>query len=117
MPALPGKTSKRKSATPRPKLNGEDVWDRTFNIMGLEPLSSKKDNSKTMASTDEISSPSLAADPSLAQGSGKKKMTIFDLPSETQKDIFKYVSTACPPAIVPTIELGELINDSTVQHD
>jgi hypothetical protein len=94
MPALPGKTSPRKKATPRAKQEKEDVWERTFNIMGLEPLSSNKDKSTAMTTITDISSPSPAG-PSLAQGSEKKTVSILDLPSETQKDIFRYVSAAC----------------------
>jgi hypothetical protein len=106
MPALPGKPSRRKHSTPRTKPDGEDVWERTLDIMGLEPLSSNKDNTPAMATASDLSSPS-PAEPSLVQGSEKKKLTIFDLPSETQKDIFKYVSSICTRAIVSSIELQD----------
>ena len=115
MPALPGKSSRRKNTTPRAKQDKEDVWERTFDIMGLEPLSSNKDNTSTMATASDISSPS-PAEPSPAQGSEKKKITIFDLPSETQKDIFKYVSTLFALASLTATEVQGLTILLAVQH-
>ena len=53
--------------------------------MGLQLLGRAKEQLIDMPSEPEAS---------LAQGQ-EKKMSILDLPSETQKDIFKYVSTAC----------------------
>lgn len=114
MPALPGKSSRRKYSTPRPKLDGDDVWNRTFKTMGLEPLSSDKDKPTTMATASDISSPT--PEPSLVQGSENKKLTILDLPSETQKDIFKYVSLDCAHATVLAIELWELTMTLPVQQ-
>jgi hypothetical protein len=107
MPALPDKPSRRKYSTPRAKSDAEDVWKRTFNIMGLELLSSNKEQSRTttMATASYISPPQ---DASLAQGSEKKKMTILELPSETQKDIFKYVSTVCGHLPVLSMKLRGL---------
>jgi hypothetical protein len=81
-------SSKRKNPTPRAKTEiGEDVWDRAIN--GSKLLN--KSESLKMATAEGIS-PSSTPDPSLAQGFEKKR-TIFDLPLETQKEIFKYVGS------------------------
>ncbi|KAG0649350.1 hypothetical protein D0Z07_4444 [Hyphodiscus hymeniophilus] len=90
MPALPDISSRRKCFTPRAKVDAEDAWQRTLNIMGLEMLSSNKGQpaATAMASASGISSP--ISGPSLAHA--KTKMTILDLPSETQKEIFKHSS-------------------------
>ena len=96
MPSLPSKTTRRKHVTPIANLHENDVWQRTFNLLGLEPLNPFPDlNLKEapcslnleMASTTDIVAPSEEmAKPE------KPKITILDLPSETQKDIFKHVS-------------------------
>jgi hypothetical protein len=90
MPALPSKQSRRKSATPITKLQEDDVWRRVLDGLGLEPLSSNRispaPTTMDSVATEAMASPTAAATP------GAKKVTILDLPSETQKDIFKHVS-------------------------
>jgi hypothetical protein len=65
--------------------------------MGLEPLTSRTNRKMAMHVEDVSSPPSTAA--LHAQGSQgvekKKTLSILDLPLETQKDIFKHVSTFC----------------------
>jgi hypothetical protein len=88
MPALPSKQTKRKGATPITKLYQEDVWRRILDVMGLEPLSSNHASPTTI----ESGAAEAMASPTAAPAAGAKKVTILDLPSETQKDIFKHVS-------------------------
>ena len=98
MPALPSKTIRRKTATPINKLNQEDVWQRTLDLMGLEPLNSKVNGKMAMQVDEEdvSSSPSTLATQAQGSQNGEgKKLTILDLPLETKKDIFKHVSTIC----------------------
>jgi hypothetical protein len=99
MPALPGKPSTRKGPTPRSKFHQEDVWEHTFKVIGLEPLSSNHDEPGIMATANSSSTPTPTPTAGLEQDLGRKKMTILDLPSETHKDIFKYVGTVCAAVI------------------
>ena len=104
MPSLPSKTTRRKHVTPIANLHENDVWQRTFNLLGLEPLTPFPDvtpkeahsslNLK-MASTTDIVAPSTEM-----TEHKKPKITILDLPSETQKDIFKHVSGVAIGAIL-----------------
>ena len=91
MPALPSKRIRRKGATPILKVNQEDVWQRTLDIMGLEPLNARGKGNMAVQGDD-----GAVATPSHAQGSQsgeRKPLNISDLPLETKKDIFKHVST------------------------
>jgi hypothetical protein len=94
MPALPSKQSRRKTATPVTKLQEEDVWRRVLDALGLEPLSSNRIS--PAPPTMEPEAAEAMASPTAAATPGVKKVTILDLPSETQKDIFKHVSTEGP---------------------
>lgn len=108
MPSLPSKTTRRKHVTPIANLHENDVWQRTFNLLGLEPLTPFPDvNPKEapcslnleMASTTDIVAPSTEmAKPE------KPKISILDLPSETQKDIFKHVSCVLPETVLIVAE-------------
>jgi hypothetical protein len=92
MPALPSKQTRRKGATPITKLHQDDVWCRILDVMGLEPLSS---NHASPTATNTEAAEAMAS-PTAAPAPGTKKITILDLPSETQKDIFKHVSIPDP---------------------
>jgi hypothetical protein len=75
--------------TPMPIVNrrNEDVWDRTLEAMGLQPLSSI--NRPATTATPSLPSGPAAAAP--AASLKAQKTTIFDLPLETQKAIFEHV--------------------------
>jgi hypothetical protein len=96
MPSLPSKTARRKHVTPIANLHENDVWQRTFKLLGLQPLTPfpdvapDQDNSSRsleMASAIDIEAPAVeSTEPK------KSKITILDLPAETQKEIFRHVS-------------------------
>jgi hypothetical protein len=96
MPSLPSKTARRKHVTPIANLHENDVWQRTFKLLGLQPLTpfpnlapneaSSSLNEEMATKTDIEAPPTESATP---QG---RKITILDLPAELQKDIFKHVS-------------------------
>jgi len=78
------------------------VWRRVLDVLGLEPLREKRAHQQHHCDLD---STSTAMDPEAAEAmgapapappavsaTGRKTITILDLPSETQKDIFKHVS-------------------------
>ena len=97
MPSLSGKTARRKHVTPIANLHENDVWQRKFKLLGLQSLTPFPDLapdldnlSRTfeMAAATDIEAPSAdIIEPK------KPKITILDLPAETQKDIFKHVCT------------------------
>jgi hypothetical protein len=96
MPALPSKQARRKGATPVTKQDQGDVWSRVLDVMGLEPLRENKQqhhHSTTAMNIDTDAAEPMAAPSATAPAPGMKKATMLDLPSETQKDIFKHVST------------------------
>ena len=94
---MPEKQSRRKRFTPQAKSGADDAWQRTLDIMGLEPLSGNQEQT-TIA--NGMSSP--APEASLAQGSEKKtEISILDLPSETQNEIFKHVSRVSYSPVLP----------------
>jgi hypothetical protein len=95
MPSLPSKTARRKHVTPIANLHENDVWQRTFKLLGLQPLTpfpnvapyaAKQSHNLKMASITDIEAP-----PAESAEPKKPKITILDLPAETQKDIFKHV--------------------------
>ncbi len=95
MPSLPSKTARRKHVTPIANLHENDAWQRTFKLLGLQPLTpfpdvapedAKQSRTLTMASVTDIEAP-----PAENAGPRSPKITILDLPAETQKDIFKHV--------------------------
>jgi hypothetical protein len=107
MPALPSKQARRKGATPVTKQEQGDVWRRILDVMGLEPLRENHQqehqrHSPAVMDTDSEAAEAVAAPTPAAPAPAAKKVTILDLPSETQKDIFKHVSSADP---VPDIVL------------
>jgi hypothetical protein len=86
MPALPNKTSRKRGVTPITSFHREDVWLRTLDMMGMEPLQAPA-SAPTSAILPSLESPTTT--------DTKKKLSILDLPQETQKDIFKHVSAGC----------------------
>ena len=99
MPALPNKQARRKGATPVTKQEQGDVWRRILDVMGLEPLRENQQHhrhSPTAMDTDSEAAEAMAAPTPAASAPAAKKVTILDLPSETQKDIFKHVSSPDP---------------------
>ncbi len=105
MPSLPSKTARRKHVTPIANLHENDVWQRTFKLLGLQPLIPFSDTtpdraslggSPEMASTIDIEAPAAES-----AESKKQKLSILDLPAETQKDIFKHVSNILVLLLVP----------------
>ncbi|TAQ91463.1 hypothetical protein B7494_g143 [Chlorociboria aeruginascens] len=115
MPGLPPKFNRRKTRTPRTTLHREDVWNRTLELMGLKPRTSKTTSStlkpfaESTASTSAMASEaslepaaisttpenSVPATDHIAEAETKeerKKTQFLDLPTETQKDILKHAS-------------------------
>jgi hypothetical protein len=86
MPALPNKPSRRKITTPVIRPDPEYVFNEVLDALGLEPLSSNSSASNTTMASIIENPPSTST-----SSSSSRKLTILDLPSETQKDIFKYV--------------------------
>jgi len=67
--------------------------------MGLEPLRENQQHHRLSAiavDTDSEAAEAMAAPTPAASAPTAKKVTILDLPSETQKDIFKHVSSPDP---------------------
>lgn len=105
MPSLPSKTARRKHVTPIANLHENDVWQRTFKLLGLQPLTPFPDlapdaddfsRAFEMATATDIEAPSAdSLEPN------KPKVTILDLPAETQNDIFKHVCTAIQLLFIP----------------
>ena len=93
MPALQSKQTRRKGATPVTNLEQGDVWRRILDVMGLEPLRENQQQQQQYSPTamDNEAAEPMAA-PMATASAPTKKVTILDLPSETQKDIFKHVS-------------------------
>lgn len=89
MPSLPSKTTRQKHVTPIANLHENDVWQRTFKLLGLQPLTPFPDSGTPhMAdSAMDISAPAQGVEKPT-----KEKLTILDLPEEVQKEIFKHVS-------------------------
>ncbi|TVY37699.1 hypothetical protein LSUB1_G007229 [Lachnellula subtilissima] len=98
MPALPNNKTRRKGVTPIKKPDRNNVWQRTLNVMGLEPISlnssssssSNSDYSTNKATADGMAEPTSQSEPT--QGS-KKNLTFLDLPAEAQRHIIKHSST------------------------
>lgn len=91
MPSFHPKISIRKGPTPRVKVPLENVWDRTLSHLGFTPLTFRNNSTSMAAAADGMSSPTP-----YWTSSGKAKadqLTIFDLPLETKRFIFSYVST------------------------
>ncbi|KAI9741411.1 MAG: hypothetical protein M1818_004217 [Claussenomyces sp. TS43310] len=91
MPILIPK-ARRKRVTPIANLHENDVWQRTFKLLGLEPLTS-------FVTCDWERRGKMAAEASEAAADAPgpwgrhlldRKLTFFDLPDETQKHIFTY---------------------------
>ncbi|TVY82215.1 hypothetical protein LSUE1_G007323 [Lachnellula suecica] len=100
MPALPNNKTRRKGVTPQKKPNKDHVWQRTLDIMGLEPLNASSSTVNTdidigsgSGAATNSSPPSTAAAPMAAPTSEKKTLTFLDLPVEAQKDIFEHSTT------------------------
>ena len=96
MPGLPSKQARRKGPTPRRLIKKDDAWRVILAIMGLEPLGAEgelypEDSTSSPATMDTEAAEAMAAPTAADSAAGAKKMTILDLPSETQKDIFKHV--------------------------
>lgn len=93
MPALPNNKTRRKGVTPIKKPDRDNVWQRTLNAMGLEPMSSNSssnsNSSTNKATAHEMAAPTSQSEPT--QGS-KKNLSFLDLPAETQRHIIKQVS-------------------------
>jgi hypothetical protein len=101
MPSLPSKTARRKHVTPIANLHENDVWQRTFKLLGLQPLTpfadvapdaAQQSRALAMAFPNDIEAP-----PAESAEPKKPKITILDLPAETQKDIFKHVRSLSEP--------------------
>jgi hypothetical protein len=97
MPALPSKQARRKGATPVTNLEQSDVWRRILDVMGLEPLRENQQQQQQQQQHSPTTMDTEAAEPMAAPTTAAseppaRKVTILDLPSETQKDIFKHVS-------------------------
>ncbi|TVY17542.1 hypothetical protein LARI1_G005107 [Lachnellula arida] len=96
MPALPNNKTRRKGVTPIKKPDRDNVWQRTLNVMGLEPMSlnssssSNSNSSTNKAAADGMAAPTSQSEPT--QGS-KKNLSFLDLPAETQRHIIKHSST------------------------
>ncbi len=85
MPALPSsKNSRRKGVKPIAKQDQDDVWMRKLDSLGLEPLNSPRPAAMELSTASSIEAPT----------SGVRKLSILDLPAETQTEIFKNVSSA-----------------------
>lgn len=97
MPSLPSKTARRKHVTPIANLHENDVWQRTFKLLGLQPLTPFLDvapDADNLSRTSEMATATdIEAPPADTLEPKKPKITILDLPAETQKDIFKHVCT------------------------
>ena len=107
MPSLPSKTARRKHVTPIANLHENDVWQRTFKLLGLQPLTPFPDlapDADNFSRTFEMATATDIEAPSADTVESKKpKITILDLPAETQEDIFKHVcSTIQRLFILPT---------------
>jgi hypothetical protein len=93
MPALPSNSrSRRKGATPITKPQKEDVWQRTLDLLGVESLNEKD---RPIPSMPTIRPEMQAEEAIAAGGRERKKLELVDLPAETQKEIFGYVSRDC----------------------
>ena len=105
MPSLPSKTARRKHVTPIANLHENDVWQRTFKLLGLQPLTPFPDPAPDADNFSRTFDMAIATDieaPSADTLEPKKsKITILDLPAETQNDIFKHVCTAIQQLFMP----------------
>jgi len=110
MPSLPSKTARRKHVTPIANLHENDVWQRTFKLLGLQPLTPFPDpapDADNLSRTSEMATATEIEAPSADTLEPKKpKITILDLPAETQKDIFKHVCIARSAAICAPTRRG-----------
>lgn len=98
MPALPSKQSRRKTITPIVKRDPEHVFDQVLEALGLEAVSSNhNENGNTKTNTTMAA---IIETPSPAPSSSRN-LSILDLPSETQKDILKYVQSSFQAQAVP----------------
>lgn len=99
MPAQWPLKSRRGRTTPIANLHENDVWQRTFMLLGLEPLTPfatassaderKMSNHEIGAATEP---PVLPSTPLAVHTEATAKITFFDLPQETQKQIVSHVS-------------------------
>ena len=90
MPALPGGLSARhriKAATPIVAPLREDVWERTLDQLGLEPLNVKDRPIPSIPANADTSNQGSSS------GSTKDGKQFHDLPNELQKKIFGFVSS------------------------
>ncbi|CZR69242.1 uncharacterized protein PAC_19142 [Phialocephala subalpina] len=88
MPALP--KQHRRKTVPVIKLDSEHVFKGVLEALGFEPLSSPF-NTNNSAHTNMTNMTTMNPTPSSNPSS--RKLSILDLPSETQKDILKYASS------------------------
>lgn len=103
MPSLPSK-SRRKHITPIANLHENDVWQRTFKLLGLEPLTpfpgslSNNKMSPQAESEDHIitapdANEAAEVDKAAAGSSMEtRKLRFLDLPIEAQSAILEFVS-------------------------
>ena len=110
MPSLPSKTARRKHVTPIANLHENDVWQRTFKLLGLQPLTPFPDvapDADHLSRTSEMATATdIEAPPADTLEPKKPKITILDLPAETQKDIFKHVCTSIQQLFAPPTRSG-----------
>lgn len=109
MPALPSKISRRKGGTPVARADTEDMWKRTLEAMGLEPLNvQRRPQTAEMGTTDETKELSSTI---------TARMSFRDLPVETRRHIFKLVSfnsVSRVALIPPQVSRSDLISLSLV---
>ncbi|CAG8981180.1 hypothetical protein HYALB_00013191 [Hymenoscyphus albidus] len=100
MPALP-RSNRRRGVIPVKKVHPDDIWRRAMRMMGLEPITTT--NNKQSSTPVPASKAPAPAPPAIAPSTKPtqtspteptmKKLTILDLPPETQKEIIQHADT------------------------
>jgi hypothetical protein len=82
----------RGGVLPVKKVHADDVWTKVLDQLGVEPLSAPTRSTKALKATT-----SMAASTKAHAEGATRRLTILDLPSETQKEIFKHVRILMRP--------------------
>ena len=87
---------RRKGPTPTANTSGEDAWDLALNILGFEAMNVEDRPIPAIEGNDNTHNEMEVEEGTVAEGvasqGGKRKIGLLDLPTETQKQIFSFVS-------------------------
>lgn len=94
MPSLLPRSGRRKRITPLVNFPENDVWERTFKVLGLEPLERFEFRATELAKSKMAETTMKEPKRHGPGAEGGIQMAFMDLPMETQREVMKYVSVS-----------------------